>query len=210
MWAQFGKSADHQNKCEHNLVNIQKWDIFGWIPNTVKKFRIFRIKRGHYRNFETVWWFPRCRHHLRRAGLVPRRIDGRKKGLQISFFGWVALIDFDKWSSLCYWRATRKHPLKSGKWNVDKCHGFRKEGSTSDLKLDNATYITVVKNIPKLSIWIIAHKIIESFLWNYESFMAQKFKYFKTWCLLFDDFQTLWLRGRTFNVIKRTWYPQRS
>ena len=117
----------------------------------MKRFRIFRIERGHYRNFETVWWFTRCRHHLRRAGLVPRRIDGRKKGLQISFFGWVALIDFDKWSSLCYWRATRKHPLKSGKWNVDKCHGFRKEGSTSDLKLDNATYITVVENIPKMS-----------------------------------------------------------
>ena len=113
---------------------IFKWDIFGRFPNTVKRFRIFRIERGHYRNFETVWWFTRDADIIW-EGLVPRRIDGRKKGLQISFFGWVALIDFDKWSSLFYWRATRKHPLKSGKWNVDKCHGFRKEGGGSTLEI---------------------------------------------------------------------------
>ena len=28
MRAQFGKSADNQNECDHNLVSIQKLDIF--------------------------------------------------------------------------------------------------------------------------------------------------------------------------------------
>ena len=46
MWAQFGKSADNQNECEHNLVIFQKWDIFWQISKHCEEVQDIQNQEG--------------------------------------------------------------------------------------------------------------------------------------------------------------------